>query len=218
MAARSHSSITNENFFEEVAHSAACSATPLAAPISTRRSRCHFRFRILSSRVMRRFIAAAEKKLAVQQAPHYVTLDSDGMPIRGSQKRARRGAGSPTADDAQAKYRWPPLAGMGACYFATHTLARVFVQLNVAMQQLVGRVTLDNRGLSGAQVRVTHTETHEMIAEVASGPDGGFSIPNVPAASVVVSAIATRDTDLRGEVGKRHRQLHAARICGTPRR
>ncbi len=74
------------------------------------------------------------------------------------------------------------------------TLARVFVQPGVATQQLVGRVTLDNRGFSGAQVRVTHTVTHEMIAEVASGPDGAFSIPNVPAASVVVSAIAKEKT------------------------
>jgi len=77
---------------------------------------------------------------------------------------------------------------------SVRTLARVFVQPGVATQQLVGRVTLDNHGFAGAQVRLTHTVTHEMIVEVASGTDGAFAIPNVPSAAVVVSATATEKT------------------------
>jgi len=82
----------------------------------------------------------------------------------------------------------------------------VFVQPGVATQQLVGRVTLDNRGFSGAQVRVTHATTSEILAETTSGANGGFSIPNLPGTAVLVSAVAEDKTampvavDLRSPV------------------
>ncbi len=71
-------------------------------------------------------------------------------------------------------------------------LAHVFAQPGVRPQPLVGRVTLAEHGFEGAQVRVTHALTREVIAEVTTGSDGGFTVSDIPSGAMVVSA-STKD-------------------------
>jgi RNA polymerase sigma factor (sigma-70 family) len=90
------------------------------------------------------------------------------------------------------------------------TRVRVFEQPGVKAQQLVGRVTLANQPFAGAQVRVTHATTRELVAEATSGADGRFTIPNLPAAALIVSATSEDKmampvaVDLRSPAARTH--------------
>ena len=82
----------------------------------------------------------------------------------------------------------------GATAEASARVTKLFAQPGLGTNVITGRVTADDRPFAGAKVRVSHAASREALAEIESASDGTFSIPQLPAAELVVSASAADKT------------------------